>query len=178
MHYGKHHRAYVDATNRLLRGTRLAGLPLEEIIAESREKKENTAIFINAAQVYNHGLYWRSLPLQGGGRPEGALGEMLAGTFKSYEGFGREFSQAAGSWFGSGWVWLVSDGGTLKIVRTANADTPLGQGAVPFWTLDLWEHAYYLDYQNRRGEYIQVFLDHLVNWDHAAEALDRGPKTA
>ena len=102
---------------------------------------------------------------------------MITDSFSSYEGFYREFTEAAGSWFGSGWIWLVADKGSLKILGSANADTPLGQGPVPLLTLDLWEHAYYLDYQNRRGEYIDTFLKHLVNWKHAAESLEIGPKS-
>ena len=151
---------------------------MEEIIAKTRGEQKNTKLFDNAAQVYNHQLYWHSMAPGGGGAPQGVLADMITESFGSYEGFYRKFSEAAGSWFGSGWIWLVSrQGGPENSSCSANADTPLGQGPVPLLTLDLWEHAYYLDYQNRRGEYVDTFLKHLINWEHAAGLLDAGPKT-
>jgi Fe-Mn family superoxide dismutase len=177
-HYGKHHQAYVDAVNRLATGARLSGAPLEKIIITTRGKQERADLFNNAAQVFNHDFYWKSMTPGGGGAPKGPLADMIADAFKSYEGFQREFTDAAGSWFGSGWIWLVEDGGALKIVCTPNGDTPLGRGPAPLLTLDLWEHAYYLDYQNRRGEYIEAFLQHLVNWEHAASLLNQSSQAA
>jgi len=177
-HYGQHHRAYVETTNRLVAGTALAGKPLADIIAKTRDRKESAAIFNNAAQVYNHEVFWNSMAPGGGGPPQGAVAEMINSAFGGYEQFGRAFAEAAGTWFGSGWIWLVADEGALKILCTANADTPAGRDLTPLLTLDLWEHAYYLDYQNRRREYIDAFLGHLINWKRAAELLDTGPKTA
>jgi Fe-Mn family superoxide dismutase len=177
-HYGQHHRAYVETTNRLVAGTALAGKPLAEIIARTRDRKESAAIFNNAAQVYNHEFFWQSMDPGGGGAPQGVVAEKINSAFGSHEQFGRAFSEAAGGWFGSGWIWLVADEGALKILCTANADTPADRDLTPLLTLDLWEHAYYLDYQNRRREYIEAFLEHLINWERAAELLGAGPQTA
>lgn len=177
-HYGRHQRDYVAAVNRIAAGTRLAGAPLEEIIARTRGREGEAALFNNAAQVYNHEFYWKGLTPGGGGAPQGILADMIKDSFGSHEGFRRRFTEAAGSWFGSGWIWLTAEKGALAIACSANAETPLGQGPVPLLTLDLWEHAYYLDRQNRRGEYIEAFLKHLVNWEHAAKLLAAGPKAA
>lgn len=170
-HYGKHHRGYVDKTNRFVAGTGWEKMDLETIIQKSAGKPEQTSIFNNAAQVFNHTFYWQSMKPGGGGRPDGRLGREIKAVFGSYEGFAKEFADMAGSQFGSGWAWLVRDAAGLKIIKTANADTPAVHGMTPLLTIDVWEHAYYLDYQNRRGDYIQAFLNHLVNWDFAARNL-------
>ncbi len=167
-HHGKHHKAYVDNLNRLIAGTPLEGKTLEEIIQLTVNDPGKVAVFNNAAQVWNHTFFWHSMKPAGGGRPTGQLAEKLAGAFGSYEQFAEQFKAAAVGRFGSGWAWLVADGGVLKIVTTPNAETPLTAGMRPLLTVDVWEHAYYLDYQNRRPDFVQAFLDQLVNWDFAA----------
>ena len=171
VHYGKHHQAYVDNLNGLVAGTPMAGLPLEEIIRRTAGKPEQAGLFNNAAQVWNHTFFWNSMQPGGGGAPTGELAERINAAFGSFEAFKTAFSEAAMTQFGSGWAWLVQEGDTLKIVKTANADTPLVHGQTALLTCDVWEHAYYLDYQNRRKDFVQVFLDHLVNWDFAASQL-------
>lgn len=170
-HYGKHHRGYVDKTRGFVAGTEWAQMDLVALVQKTAGKPEQTSIFNNAAQVFNHNFYWQSMKPGGGGVPDGSLAAALNAAFGSYEGFVAEFKDAAASQFGSGWAWLVRDGADLKIVKTGNADTPLTAGQTPLLTIDVWEHAYYLDYQNRRGDYIQAFLDHLVNWEFAARNL-------
>ncbi len=169
-HYGQHHQAYVDKLNELVSGSEFAELKLEEIIARTSGDGNRGVIFNNAAQVWNHNFYWNSLAPQGGKKPSGELGRMLQINFGSYENFIREFALAGMAQFGSGWVWLVKDSGTLKIVKTRNADNPmaLGKGKA-LLALDVWEHAYYLDYQNRRNDYLRTVLDQLMNWNFAAE---------
>ncbi|MFZ5660024.1 MAG: superoxide dismutase [Pseudomonadota bacterium] len=170
-HYGKHHQGYVNNLNKLVQGTALADAPLEAVIRETAGKPEQSAIFNNAAQVWNHTFYWHSMRPKGGGRPNGRLGELLAASFGSYEQFRKAFANAAVGQFGSGWAWLVQDGGQLKVVKTPNAETPLTGGMKPLLTLDVWEHAYYLDYQNRRPEYVEAVIDRLLNWEFAARNL-------
>jgi Fe-Mn family superoxide dismutase len=170
-HYGKHHRGYVDKTNGFVAGTGWAEMDLITLVQKTGGKPEQTSIFNNAAQVFNHNFYWHSIKPGGGGEPGGSLGREIKVAFGSYQGFAAEFKDAAASQFGSGWAWLVRDAAGLKILKTANADTPITLGLTPLLTIDVWEHAYYLDYQNRRGDYIQAFLDHLVNWDFAAQNL-------
>jgi Fe-Mn family superoxide dismutase len=170
-HYGLHHKGYVDNVNRLVQGTRWAGASLEEIIKQTVGKAVDAGLFNNAAQVWNHTFYWESMKPGGGGVPSGELAKRMDASFGSFEKFKESFSTAAGDLFGSGWVWLVKAGDTLQILQTSNADTPITQGMVPLLTLDVWEHAYYLDYQNRRRDYINVYLNHLVNWDFAARNL-------
>ncbi|MDA0781088.1 MAG: superoxide dismutase [Rickettsiales bacterium] len=165
-HYGKHHNAYVTNLNKLIEGTEFAGSSLEEIVAKSEG-----GIFNNAAQVWNHTFYWNSMKPNGGGTPEGELADKINEAFGSFDKFREEFANAAATQFGSGWAWLVLDGGKLKIVKTSNAETPLTKGQKPLLTIDVWEHAYYLDFQNKRPDYIQTFLNNLVNWDFAAENL-------
>ncbi len=169
--YGMHHAGYVRKVNKALEGHRLEGSSLEVMIRESWGKEELKGIFNNAAQVFNHTFYWNSMKPRGGGRPQGSLAKRMDRDFGGYEAFREAFVEAANSVFGSGWVWLVEDGEKLRIVKTANADNPLTQGRKPLLTIDLWEHAYYLDYQNRRGEYIDAFVDHLVNWEFASANL-------
>jgi Fe-Mn family superoxide dismutase len=169
-HYDKHHRAYVDNLNKLLEGKGSpASLSLEKIIAETADKTDKTAIFNNAAQVWNHTFFWKSLKPGGGGEPPAALKQKMESAFGGVEACKKELANMAVSQFGSGWAWLVLDGDTLKVVKTANADCPLTTSAKPLLTIDVWEHAYYLDYQNRRADYVNAVLDKLVNWDFALQ---------
>jgi Fe-Mn family superoxide dismutase len=170
-HYGKHHQSYVDNLNKLSVGANMAGLTLEAIILQTAGKPEQAAIFNNAAQVWNHTFFWKSMKPNGGGVPTGKLAERIIVSFGSFEAFKTAFSNAAMTQFGSGWAWLVQEGDTLKIVKTSNADTPLAHGQTALLTCDVWEHAYYLDYQNRRKDFVQAFLDQLANWDFAASQL-------
>ncbi len=170
-HYGKHHQSYMDNLNKLIADTPLAGQPLEAIILETAGASDKTAIFNNAAQVWNHTFFWNSMKPDGGGKPEGRLLEMIEGSFGGFDAFRSAFIEAGLAQFGSGWVWLVQDGDTLKIVKTSNADTPAAHGQTALLTCDVWEHAYYLDYQNRRKDFVEAFLDHLANWGFAASQL-------
>lgn len=170
-HYGKHHQGYVNNLNKLVLDTPLADQPLETVIQSSAGKADQAAIFNNAAQVWNHTFYWNSLRPKGGGQPSGALAEQIDKDFGGFEAFKAEFAKAATSQFGSGWAWLVKDGDKLKVTKTGNADTPLVHGQKPLLTIDVWEHAYYLDYQNRRADYVAALLDHLINWEFAAQNL-------
>ncbi len=169
-HHGKHHRAYVDKLNKAIENNGYADLPLESIIARSHGTT-HTQVYNNAAQAWNHAFLWQSMSPDGGGAPQGRLLEMLNESFGSQEKFAESFKAAAAGQFGSGWAWLVQDGNALKVVSTANADTPLVMNQKPLLTLDVWEHAYYLDYQNDRGTYIDNFLQHLVNWKFAEQKL-------
>ncbi len=170
-HYGKHHKAYVDNLNKLVAGTEFAGLKLEKIITETAGKAEKAAIFNNAAQAWNHTFYWNSLKPNGGGEPPAALKQKIEASFGSVDACKKELVTAATTQFGSGWAWLVLDGDKLKVVKTGNADSPLTKGAKPLLTIDVWEHAYYLDYQNRRPDYVNAVLDKLINWDFAAKNI-------
>ena len=164
-HYLKHHQTYVDNLNKLIAGTEFENMALEEIVQKTVGKPEYTAIFNNAAQVWNHTFFWNCMRPNGGSRPQGRLLDDIIKTFGSYEDFCKEFKAAALAQFGSGWTWLVrrADGG-LEVMKTANADNPLAHGLEALITIDVWEHAYYLDYQNRRGDFIDAFLNHLVDW--------------
>jgi Fe-Mn family superoxide dismutase len=166
-HYGKHHQAYVTNLNGLIEGTELSEASLEDIIDA---KDVGDGVFNNAAQVWNHTFYWNCLSASGGGEPGGELGDQINSAFGSYSAFSDEFSTAAKTQFGSGWAWLVDDGG-LKVVKTANADLPLKHGVKALLTIDVWEHAYYIDWRNARPDYIANFLDKLVNWDFVAQNL-------
>ena len=170
-HHDKHHKAYVDNLNKLIAGTDLEGKSLEEIIMAVAKDPARTGVFNNAAQVWNHTFFWNCMSPGGGGRPTGKLARLIDETFGGYEKFAEQFKGAAVGRFGSGWGWLVLDNGALKIVSTANADNPMTQGQVPLLTVDVWEHAYYLDYQNRRPDFVQAFLDQLVNWHFVADNL-------
>lgn len=170
-HYGKHHQAYVDNLNKLIAGTEFANLPLEKIITMIVDKPDKTAIFNNAAQTWNHTFYWHSMQPKGGGEPPAVLKKKIEASFGSVDTCKKELATAAMAQFGSGWVWLVLDGGKLKVVKTANAAVPLTSGLKPLLTIDVWEHAYYLDYQNRRADYVNAVLDKLINWDFAAANL-------
>lgn len=167
-HYGKHHQAYVTNLNGLIEGTDLASKSLEDIIRITAGDKDKVGIFNNAAQVWNHTFYWNSMAPQGGGKPKGELAEKINKDFGSYEEFTKLFKQAGVTQFGSGWAWLVlNKDGQLEIMKTANADLPMVHGKKALFTCDVWEHAYYLDYQNRRPDYVDTFLSHLINWDFA-----------
>ena len=170
-HYGKHHKGYIDNLNKLILNTEFAGKPLEEIIIGTAGKTDKTAIFNNAAQTWNHSFYWHSLTPRGGGEPPAGLKERIEGSFGSVDACKKEMTNAAVTQFGSGWAWLVLDGEKLKVVKTANADVPLTMGMKPLLTIDVWEHAYYLDYQNRRGDYVNAVLDKLINWRFAEQNL-------
>ncbi|MBQ8677326.1 MAG: superoxide dismutase [Alphaproteobacteria bacterium] len=164
-HHGKHYKTYVDNLNKLVSGSQLADMTLEEIIKHCAGKQELSAIFNNAAQAWNHEFFWQSMRPNGGGEPTPKLKQKIERDFKSLAKFKEEFKAAALSQFGSGWAWLVEDeSGILKVIKTSNADTPLAHGLKAIITLDVWEHAYYLDYQNRRGDFADAFLEHLVNW--------------
>jgi Fe-Mn family superoxide dismutase len=172
-HHGKHHQAYVTNGNKLLEGTDLAGKQLEEIMKATAGKADKAAIFNNIAQVWNHTFYWNSMKPKGGGKPTGAIAQKITADFGTWEKFVELFSQAGATQFGSGWAWLSLKGGKLEVAKTPNAECPLTQGATPLVTMDVWEHAYYLDYQNRRPDYIKTFLESLVNWDFANQNLQR-----
>jgi len=170
-HYGKHHQGYVNNLNKLVAGTPLASFSLEQIVQQIAGVAEQAAVFNNAAQVWNHSFFWQSMKPSGGGRPTGRLMERIERSFGGFEAFKTAFIAAAGSQFGSGWIWLVQEGDTLKVVKTSNADTPLAHKQSALLTCDVWEHAYYLDYQNRRTDFVAAFLEHLANWDFAAGLL-------
>ncbi|MBN2557109.1 MAG: superoxide dismutase [Anaerolineales bacterium] len=168
-HYGKHHKGYVDNLNKLIAGTEYADLSLEKVITSTVGQPEKVAIFNNAAQNWNHTFYWKSLTPKGGGEPPAALKQRLEASFGSVEACKKELAGAAVSQFGSGWAWLVLEGDKLKVVKTANADVPMSMGFTPLLTIDVWEHAYYLDYQNRRADYVNAVLDKLINWEFALQ---------
>jgi Superoxide dismutase len=166
-HHDKHHAAYVTNANKLIAGTELADASLDEIVKAAAADPAKKGLFNNAGQVWNHTFYWNSMAPNGGGEPIGDIADAIKAGFGSYDAFSEQFAAAAVGQFGSGWAWLVLDGGKLKIETTANADTPLVHGKTPILTADVWEHAYYLDYQNRRPDYLKTFLAHLVNWNFA-----------
>ncbi len=169
-HYGKHHKSYVDKLNSLIQGTEWEKASLEEIIKSSKGK--NQAVFNSAAQAWNHSFYWSSLSPDGGGEPFGSLASAIEKSFGSVEKFKERFAAAALRQFGSGWAWLVEEGGSLKVTATSNAETPLANpGQKPLLTCDVWEHAYYIDYRNARNKYIEAFW-HVINWRMAGKNLD------
>lgn len=170
-HHGKHHNAYVTKLNELVKGSPLEGKSLEEIILASKGNAEKAALFNNAAQHWNHSFFWLCMKPSGGGKPTGELAAKIDAAFGSYDKFAEEFKNAAATQFGSGWAWLVEENGKLKVTKTGNADLPLAHGQKALLTVDVWEHAYYLDYQNRRPDFVATFLDKLANWDFAAENL-------
>lgn len=167
-HYGKHHQAYVTNLNKLIEGKPEANKSLEDIIETSEG-----GVFNNAAQIWNHTFYWSSMKPGGGGHPTGDLLAALTRDFGSFDKFKEEFSNAAATQFGSGWAWLVLNGGKLSVTKTGNADLPLKHGQKALLTIDVWEHAYYVDFRNARPKYIETFLAHLANWDFALENLKK-----
>ncbi|MFZ3049147.1 MAG: superoxide dismutase [Desulfatirhabdiaceae bacterium] len=174
-HHGKHHQSYVDNTVKLIAGTKLKNRPLTDIIQMTHGDPDMIGIFNNAAQSFNHDFYWKSMKSGGGGPPVSEnLASAISQSFGDYTGFVRAFKDAAMTQFGSGWAWLVKQGDKLAVIKTSNADTPLPLGMTPLLTIDVWEHAYYLDYQNRRVDYVQAVIDHLINWDFAEANLLNG----
>lgn len=171
-HYGKHHKGYVDNLNKLAAESEFAGLPLEKIISETAGKADKAAIYNNAAQAWNHAFYWQSLSPKGGGEPAEALKIKIESSFGSVDACKKELAAAAAAQFASGWAWLVLDGNKLKVEKTGNADSPLTKGLKPLLTIDVWEHAYYLDYQNRRMDYVNAVIANLINWNFAENNLN------
>jgi len=169
-HYGKHHAGYVDKLNKLVEGTPYMGLPLEQVIQKTANNTEKRAIFNNAAQVWNHDFFWRSM-VPGGSRPVDVVEQRIVADFGSFDEFHQKFVTQAVNLFGSGWTWLVTDGDRLRIVSTANAENPMTSGQRALIACDVWEHAYYLDYQNKREAFVRTFLEKLVNWEFASEQL-------
>ncbi len=166
-HYGKHHKAYVDNLNKLVAGTEFEAMSLEDVIRKTAGVADKAGMFNNAAQIWNHTFYWNSLKPNGGGAPTGAVKAKIEAAFGSYEKFAEDFAQAAVTQFGSGWAWLVAEGSEVKLVKTANAEVPFTKGQTPLLTIDVWEHAYYLDWQNRRPDYAKAVIEKLLNWDFA-----------
>lgn len=170
-HHGKHHNTYVTTLNTLVKDTPLSDKPLEEIIKDSFGDASRAPVFNNSAQVWNHTFFWNGMKGGGGGAPTGDVAAAIEGAFGSYEKFKDEFKAACVSQFGSGWGWLVVDNGKVAVMKTPNAENPMAHGKTALLTCDVWEHAYYLDYQNRRPDFVQAFLDNLVNWDFVAANL-------
>jgi superoxide dismutase, Fe-Mn family len=170
-HYGKHHRGYVETVNRLIVGTAFAEMSLEQIVRSSAGEAAHVPIFNSAAQAWNHAFYWQSLRPRAGGEPPIALKVLMEESFGGVEQCKKALSSTALGQFGSGWAWLVQDHGKLKVVGTSNAHTPIEQGLNPLLTIDVWEHAYYLDYQNRRAEHVNEVLERLINWEFALQNL-------
>jgi superoxide dismutase, Fe-Mn family len=171
-HYGKHHRAYVDKLNELVLNTRFATMPLDEIVGESAKEPASSAVFNNAAQVWNHTFFWACLTPHGA-QPSGKLKHDIDRDFGSLDDFKQQFGEVGVAQFGSGWVWLIADGGKLAIERTADADTPMAHGKRCLLTIDVWEHAYYLDYRNCRPDFLKAVADRLLNWDFALQNYQR-----
>jgi Fe-Mn family superoxide dismutase len=170
-HHDKHHAAYVNKYNDAVKGTELDKKPIEEVIKEIAGNSEKQGLFNNAAQAWNHSFYWQCMKPNGGGAPGGDLAKKIDADLGGYDKFVEAFKSAGATQFGSGWAWLVLDNGTLKVTKTLNADNPLTSGQTPLLTMDVWEHAYYLDYQNKRPAYIDDFLGKLVNWDFVAQNM-------
>jgi Fe-Mn family superoxide dismutase len=170
-HHGKHHATYINNLNNLVEGSSLAEKSLEEIIKETAGDSSKAGIFNNAAQAWNHDFFWKSMKAGGGGEPRGKLLQAINDSFGGYAEFREQFAAKAATLFGSGWTWLVADGGKLEIVQTPGAGNPMTAGKTPLLTIDVWEHAYYLDYQNRRPDFISAFLGNLLNWDFAEQNL-------
>lgn len=171
LHHGKHHKAYVDKTNKLIEGTSLANQKLVDIISKAREQA-SIPLLNNAQQAWNHTFLWESMTPDGPTHPSGRIAELIKESWGETDRFKTEFKESATGQFGSGWTWLVMDGAKLKIMSTSNADSPVATHLTPLLTLDVWEHAYYVDYRNERGKYVDVFLDHLINWKFAAQNLE------
>lgn len=170
-HYGKHHKAYVDNLNKLSSGTEFSSLSLEEVIKKTAGHADKAGIFNNAAQIWNHTFFWEGLKPNGGGKPTGKIADLIDRDLGGYDKFKTDFANAAVTQFGSGWAWLVAEQGKLSIRKTSNAETPASGSAAPLLTIDVWEHAYYLDYQNRRADFVAAVIDKLLNWDRANERL-------
>ena len=169
LHHDKHHRGYVDSLNELLSDSEFSGMSLDEIVQETADNSDLEPLFNNAAQSWNHAFFWNCLAPDGGGEPSGELLRQIDEDFGGMDSFAERFVAAAEDQFGSGWAWLVLENGRLKVVTTPNATPPTLHGQMPLLTCDVWEHSYYLDFQNRRGDYVKTFLENLANWDFAAE---------
>jgi superoxide dismutase, Fe-Mn family len=165
-HYGKHHQTYVTNLNKLVEGTEFESASLEDVIVKS-----DGGLFNNSAQVWNHTFYWNSMSPDGGGAPTGEVADAINSAFGSYDDFRTKFTEAATTQFGSGWAWLVDSGSGLEIMKTSNADLPMKHNAKALLTIDVWEHAYYIDFRNARPNYISTYLDSLVNWDFVAQNM-------
>lgn len=170
-HYGKHHKKYVDKLNGLIENTPFAEMPLEKIIQSAAKDPSKSAVFNNAAQAWNHWFYWLSMSPDGGGKPGGRLARKIEEDFGDFESFANELKQAATGQFGSGWAWVVQDKSKLKVIKTANADTPIAHGMTPLLAIDVWEHAYYLDFQNRRPDYVEAVIERLLDWEFAQQNM-------
>ena len=172
-HHGKHHKTYVETLNKLVEGTPEADKSFEELIVATYHDDAKMPVFNNAAQAWNHAFFWNCMKKAGGGDPAADVKTAIDHDFGSYEKFAKEFKEAATTQFGSGWAWLVFDAGKLKVIKTANAVNPIAGGQSALLTCDVWEHAYYLDYQNRRPDFVEAFLDHLINWEFVAQNLGK-----
>ena len=172
LHYGKHHRTYVNKLNELVAGTPMADMPLEKVILESAGGK-NQKVFNNAAQTWNHTFFWNCLRPGGGGKPSGAIAQKIDSDLGGYDAFKKNFTETAVNTFGSGWAWLALNNGKLEIMSTSNAELPMTKGAKAVLTIDVWEHAYYVDYENRRPEFVGAVIDKLLNWDFASQQLGK-----
>lgn len=172
-HHDKHHNAYVVNANKMLEGTGMENDSQEEIIKKTAGDQSKAGIFNNVGQVWNHTFYWNCMKKGGGGKPEGEIAERINKDFGSYEKFVEEFKNAGVTQFGSGWAWLVLNGDKLEIMKTLNADNPIAHNMKPLLTADVWEHAYYLDYQNRRPDYLSTFIENLINWDFVNQNLSK-----
>jgi len=171
-HHGKHHKGYVDKLNEIAKGTRYADMKLDEVVMKSAKSKSDVAVFNNAAQIWNHNFYWNSMSPNGGGKPTGVLAQKIDESFGGFENFKKQFADVTIAQFGTGWGWLCADRkGKLSIVKTGDADVPMTQKLTPLLTIDVWEHAYYLDYQNKRADYVKAVIDRLINWEFAAKNL-------
>ncbi|MGE5539463.1 MAG: superoxide dismutase [Gemmatimonas sp.] len=173
LHHGAHHKKYVDTVNSLIDGTPDASKSLEEIVRSSAGNAKAKKLFNNAAQAWNHSFFWQCMTPKGGGRPEGALADRIASAFGSFDEFRKKFVETGAGQFGSGWVWLIARNDKLEVVSTSNAEIPMDKGVVPLLTCDVWEHAYYLDYQNKRDRFIETFVDSLVHWGYASRRAER-----
>jgi Fe-Mn family superoxide dismutase len=176
-HHGKHHKAYVDTLNKLVEEHGLKDQSLERLIQATYRDESKMAVFNNAAQVWNHNFFWRCMTKNGGGEPGGELAKAIKHDFGGFDRFAEEFEAAATGQFGSGWAWLVFDAGRLKVIKTPNAVDPVAAGQTALLTCDVWEHAYYLDYQNRRPDFVKAFVDNLINWDFVAENFAKAQRS-
>jgi Fe-Mn family superoxide dismutase len=170
-HHDKHHAKYVNNFNSITEGTEFADKPIEDVIKATYNNEQHTKLFNMAAQAWNHTFYWNCMKPGGGGTPSGPLADKINSDIGGLDQLKEQLKTAGGTQFGSGWAWLALDNGTLKVVKTPNADNPIALGMTPLLTIDVWEHAYYLDYQNRKPDYLSTFLDSLVNWDFVAQQM-------
>ena len=171
-HHDKHHKAYVDTANKLIEGTGLENRSLEDVVVASAKDEKLKKLFNNVGQIWNHNMFWKSLRLDA--KVPAEIARRIDADLGGMDKFKKDFVAEGLAQFGSGWVWLVSDNGKLEIMKTANADSPLTHGKTALMVSDVWEHAYYIDYRNARQKYLETFVEHLINWDHVAEAYARG----